>query len=90
MTAIFLAVLTWIELSTWVWPDFILWKGDVVIPVLLILMAVKFFTVAWVFMHLKFDKPILTRVFYSGLVLALLVYVAVLSMFRLWFPGKHT
>ena len=29
-------------------------------------MAIKFWTVAYFFMHLKFDKPILTRLFYSG------------------------
>ena len=56
---------------------------------LLILMAVKFFTVAYIFMHLRFDKPILTRLFYSGLILAVAVYVAVLSMFRIWWPGSH-
>ena len=55
----------------------------------MILMAVKFFTVAYFFMHLRFDKQILTRLFYSGLILAVLVYVAVLSMFRIWWPGSH-
>jgi cytochrome c oxidase subunit 4 len=53
----------------------------------MILMAVKFFTIVYIFMHLKFDKPILTRIFYSGLVLAVLVYIAVLSTFRIWFEG---
>ena len=43
--------------------------------VLLLLMAVKFCTVAYFFMHLRFDKPILTRLFYSGLVLAIGVYL---------------
>ena len=36
-------------------------------PFLLLLMAIKFWIVAYFFMHLKFDKPILTRLFYSGL-----------------------
>jgi hypothetical protein len=53
--------------------------------VLMILMAVKFFTILYIFMHLKFDKPILTRIFYSGLVLAMLVYLAMLTTFRFWF-----
>jgi hypothetical protein len=41
-------------------------------------------------MHLRFDKKILTVAFYSGLVLAVLVYVGVLCMFRIWWPGSHT
>ena len=45
--------------------------------------------VAYFFMHLKFDKPILTRVFYAGVLLALAVYVAVLTMFKVWYPGQH-
>jgi hypothetical protein len=40
-------------------------------------------------MHLRFDKKILTYFFYAGLTLAVLVYIAVLSMFRIWYPGRH-
>jgi len=91
LTALFLAAVTVVEVLTYAYPDFFLWKGDnLTIAVLMILMAVKFFTVAYIFMHLRFDKKILTWVFYSGLVLAVLVYIAVLSMFRIWFPGEHT
>ena len=84
-TALFLAVVTVVEVLAVELPDFPLWSGNLLVPVLLLLMAVKFFTVAWVFMHLKFDKPILTWAFYSGLLLALGVYVAMLTMFRLWY-----
>ena len=52
-------------------------------------MAIKFFTIVYIFMHLKFDKPILTRIFYMGLVLAVLLYLAMLSTFRIWFDGHH-
>ena len=52
-------------------------------------LAVKFFTVAYIFMHLRFDKKILTWFFYAGLTLAVLVYLAVLSAFRIWWPGEH-
>jgi cytochrome c oxidase subunit 4 len=51
----------------------------------MILMAVKFFTILYIFMHLKFDKPILTRIFYAGLFLAVFVYIAMLTTFRIWF-----
>ena len=87
LTAIFLAVLTVIEVFTYAAPDFPLWADSLLLPFLMILMAVKFFTIVYIFMHLKFDKPILTRIFYSGLVLAVLVYIAVLSTFRIWFEG---
>jgi cytochrome c oxidase subunit IV len=54
------------------------------IAILLTLMAIKFFTVAAQFMHLKFDNKILTRLFYGGLFLATGVYLIALSTFRIW------
>ena len=42
--------------------------------VLLALMALKFVIVAGYFMHLKFDSPILRRLFITGLILALFIY----------------
>lgn len=90
VTAIALAVLTAIEVIA-VEVDFVLWEGTRLLTVwLLVLMAIKFVIVASVFMHLKFDKPILTWVFYSGLVLAVAVYLGALTAFRLWWPGEHT
>lgn len=92
MVAIALAVMTGIEIATYAAPGFPAWSwGDKagLITVLLILMALKFWTVAYFFMHLRFDSKLLTRVFYSGVLLAAGVYVAILSMFLLWFPGRH-
>ena len=92
IVALALGALTLVEIATYAAPGFPVWSwGDKagLITVLLLLMAVKFWTVAYYFMHLKFDKPILTRIFYSGLVLAVLVYVAVLTMFLTWWPGRH-
>ena len=85
-----LAILTGIEVCTYLFPKFQAWywQGtDGVTFVLLLLMAVKFFTVAYVFMHLKFDKRVLTVIFYSGLSLAVVVYVAVLTILNVWYPG---
>jgi cytochrome c oxidase subunit 4 len=45
---------------------------------LLVLAAIKFAMVAAFFMHLRFDKPIVRRLFVMGLVLAILVYLAYL------------
>jgi heme/copper-type cytochrome/quinol oxidase subunit 4 len=90
ITALVLAAITVVEVLTYTHEDFVLWEGPLLVPVLLILMAVKFFIVAWVFMHLKFDKPILTWAFYSGLLLAVAVYLGALTMQRIWYPGHHT
>ena len=56
--------------------------GPLFIPLLLFMMAIKFFIVASFFMHLRFDNRIFTWMFYSGLFLALGVYVAALLTFR--------
>ena len=90
--ALALGAITMVEIATYAQPGFVLWSwGDKagLITVLMLLMAVKFWTVAYFFMHLKFDKPILTRVFYAGVLLAFGVYVAVLTMFKVWYPGRH-
>ena len=50
-------------------------------------MAVKFVTVVSYFMHLKFDNRIFSWLFYSGLILAVLVYVAALCTFQ-FFAGN--
>ena len=54
---------------------------------LLVMMAVKFAIVAGYFMHLRFDNKLLTRLFYAGLFLAVVVYVIVLTTFEFWTGG---
>ena len=56
--------------------------GPLFLPALLILMAVKFFTVVSYFMHLKFDNKLFSLLFYTGLVLAVVVYCAALATFH--------
>lgn len=91
--ALILAAITAVEIATYAAPDFPLWSwgGDSnvgLISILLILMAVKFAMVAAFFMHLRWDKPILWRVFASGLALALVVYLAVMLAFRMFAPDS--
>lgn len=91
--AVILAVITAVEIMTYVAPDFPFWSwgGDSnvgLIAILMILMVIKFAMVAWFFMHLKWDKPILWRVFISGILLAFAVYIAVMFMFRLFSPDS--
>lgn len=82
--AILLAVLTAVEVLLFVIEDQIadaLGVGSVKIA-LILLMVVKFWIVGAYFMHLKFDNPILTKLFISGLVLAIAVYFIMLSAFE--------
>ncbi|HZN15931.1 MAG TPA: cytochrome C oxidase subunit IV family protein [Acidimicrobiales bacterium] len=71
--AIFLAVLTGIEVAL----SYLKIGGSQILTngSLLVLAAIKFATVAMYFMHLKFDHPVLRRLFVAGLVLAVIVYM---------------
>jgi cytochrome c oxidase subunit IV len=80
--ALLLAVLTAIEVATYFF-DF----KAAFVPVLVGLMTVKFFVVLFFFMHLKFDSKLFRRVFYSGLLFAIGVYVVALTTFHFWTAG---
>ena len=82
--AVALAVLTAIEVALSYIPGL---KGLALLAPLMVIMAIKFVVVASNFMHLKFDNKLLTRVFYSGLLLAVGVYIAVLTTLHV-FAGK--
>ena len=56
--------------------------GALFLPLLLILMVVKFFMVVLFFMHLKFDSKWFSFFFYAGLFLAVGCYMAFLSTFK--------
>lgn len=80
-----LVAITALEISTYWWDD--VFNADtkkIAVPTLIILMVVKFFMVALYFMHLKFDSPMLKRIFYSGMVLAIAVYAIALSAMNFW------
>lgn len=84
MIALFLAVLTAIEVALFIFEDNIaegLGVGSVQIA-LILLMIIKFWIVGAYFMHLKYENPILTKLFVSGLVLAIFVYLVMLSAFE--------
>ncbi|WP_426574757.1 cytochrome C oxidase subunit IV family protein [Aquihabitans sp. McL0605] len=51
---------------------------------LLIMMCMKFAIIAGTFMHLRFDNKLLTRLFYAGVFLAVIVYLIALSTFQLF------
>ena len=90
-----LAGITAVEIA---WSYLPIWDGAtgfmsvVEVGGLLLMMIIKFVMVASNFMHLKFDDKILTRVFYSGLILAVGVYLLALTTFQIWgsnTPGYH-
>ena len=75
--ALVLGVLTALEVAT-----YFVDVGDLLVPALMLLMVAKFVIVAMFFMHLRFDTPILSRLFMFGLVLAVAVYIATLAAFE--------
>ena len=87
-----LVAITALEVSTYFWDS---WFGRtdtylIAYPMLVILMVVKFGLIASFFMHLRFDRRILTRIFYFGLALALAVYIVALSVMNIWTDSGNT
>jgi len=77
--ALILGVITAVEVMTYV-VDF----GALMVPSLVIMMIAKFGIVAAYFMHLKFDSNLFTRVFVSGILLAIGVYIAFLASLHIF------
>jgi cytochrome c oxidase subunit 4 len=73
--AIFLAVLTAVEVGTYFIEDA---STTFLVASLFPLMIIKFVVVAGWFMHLKYDNPLFRRVFVFGLILAIAVYAGIL------------
>ncbi|MBW3619231.1 MAG: cytochrome C oxidase subunit IV family protein [Actinobacteria bacterium] len=71
--AVVLAILTGLEIAA-----SYIEVGGLFLPLLLGLMAIKFFLVAAFFMHLRYDTRLYTRFMVTGLVLAGALYTVVL------------
>jgi cytochrome c oxidase subunit IV len=74
--ALILGVLTALEVSTY-YVEF----GRAAIPLLVVLMVVKFVMVAGFFMHLRYDTRLFSKFMYTGLGFALVLYTATLLIF---------
>ena len=83
MIALVLAGLTLLEILLFVWEDNLPRSLNKI--ALIGLMVIKFYIVGAYFMHLKSDNPVLTQLFMFGLVLAILVYLGMLSTFEFSF-----
>ena len=83
LIALILAVITAAEVATY-YIDFFQKNFIATVAALIPMMVVKFAMVAAFFMHLKFDNKLFRRIFITGLVLAVTVYLIVLFTFHVF------
>lgn len=76
--AAFLALVTAVEVALF-YIDQELELGVLNAAILVALSAVKFLVVVGWFMHVRFEKPIISRFFTAGFVLAVALYLVVLA-----------
>ena len=76
--AVLLAVITALEVGLY----YINMPEGLLVAFLMVLAVLKFSLVAAFFMHLKFDSPMLRRLFITGIILAGVVYTVVLFTLR--------
>lgn len=81
--ALFLAIVTGAEVALF----YINLEFTINAILLSALMVVKFATVAMFFMHLRFDSRVFRYFFVSGIVVAVSVYLIVLTTFHFWTGG---
>jgi cytochrome c oxidase subunit 4 len=85
LIAVILGILTMLEVAVFYVPLL----HSVIVPILLVLSAAKFALVAMFFMHLKFDKPILTTLFTGGIIVATGIILAMMLLFGAIGSGAH-
>src|SRR5688500_14984590 len=85
LIAVILGILTMLEVAVFYVPLL----HSVIVPILLVLSTAKFALVAMFFMHLKFDKPVLTTVFAGGIVVATVIILSPMLLFGAIGPGAH-
>lgn len=78
LIGIILTVITAVEVAIFYIPAL----ADVLIPTLLTLSAGKFVIVVLFYMHLKVDSPLFSRVFFAPMMLAVLVVVGMVLLFK--------
>lgn len=78
LVGIILTIITAVEVAIFYIPAL----AGVLIPVLLTLSAGKFVIVVLFYMHLKVDSPLFSRVFFAPLILAVLVVVGMVLLFK--------
>ena len=76
MIGIILSILTYIEFQIY----YIESLGVLMVPLLIFLSLGKFILVVAFFMHLRFDNKILTYIFFTGFVLAILIFLILMIL----------
>src|SRR5688500_10463427 len=84
--ALMLGALTALEVATYFWEDIFgpTPRTMALVLTLFPMMIIKFLTVIFYFMHLKYDNPLFKRVFLFGLILAIIVFLIALTAFEFW------
>ena len=75
MIGLMLAVVTAVEVAVY----YIDALDDVLVPILIVLSALKFSLVVLWFMHLKFDSQLFSTLFVGGLILVAALFIVVLA-----------
>ena len=78
--AMALSAITGIEVAVF----YVTWLGYGIIPILVILSAVKFALVAMFYMHLKYDNRLFSGLFVGSLLLAIAVVFALIGLFQIF------
>jgi cytochrome c oxidase subunit IV len=76
---VILAVVTGMEVAA---VELDLLPPALIVPILLVLTAAKFFLVVLYYMHLKMDHPIFGRVFWAPMFLSVLVVIGLILLFH--------
>jgi cytochrome c oxidase subunit 4 len=61
----------------------------VLIPILMVLMTVKFALVVMFYMHLKFDNRLFSSLFTAPLLIAISITLALMALFGAFVVGSH-
>jgi len=78
MIGLVLGIITGVEVAIFYIPQ----MAAVLIPTLIVLSVAKFIMVVMFFMHLRFDSAVFSRVFFAPLILAVLLVVGMIILFK--------
>jgi cytochrome c oxidase subunit IV len=81
LIGVILTIITAVEVAVFYIPAL----ANVLVPVLIVLSAGKFVIVVLFYMHLKFDSPVFSRVFFAPLILAVFLVAGMIILFK-WLP----
>jgi len=86
--AIVLAIITALEVATLYIPGI---PSSLLVGILLVMSALKFYLVVGFFMHLKYDHQIMRALFVGPLMIAIAIILAVMALFSafLLLPRSH-